>query len=1040
MKTSLSQRYPAFRSCPPFRIARNFRGLLVAWVSALSLLAAVPLSAQGSTGTIEGRVQNAVSGDYLNNARISVVGTNRIVFSDSAGDYRIGSLPAGPQTLRISYTGLEAQEITVQVAPGGTVRQDVSLTSASRYALDPKTVKLDPFTVVATREIDAASLAINEQRYAANIKNVVAADAFGDVSEGNVGEFVKRLPGIIINYAAGDAYSISVRGFAPEYTAVTVDGNLIPSASFSANSLSRGNNLEQVSMNNMARVEVIKSIVPSISADSLGGTVNLVSKSAFERSKPQLIVRGTLQFTLDDFALKNTPGPGSRKTSKVRPGYELSYVNPLTKNFGFTLNSLLSDQFGKLLGPFVAYEFAPGAGGSETAPYLRGFRTTDDPRETKRESYAGNVDWRPFSSLTLSLGYRYSVYDLFTAPTRLGFNTGTNPVASSPTFTRGRTGAGTVAHEQIWTSKFGNTKQFNLSGKFERGRWKADFSGSIGDSKNRYADVDEGFFSQATTSIPSATVRFEGANGVNMPSVVTVTNAAGQRVDWTRLDNYRLNSVFAGGWDTRDEIDSATFNLRRGLEVADVPAVIKVGASYRGRAVDRRLYLPRWVFVGADGVAGTADDTAAPFVDKVYTGVDAKFNTPTDIQWPNLNTIYSLYREHPSYFVLQQPAAFISNARDSERIEEEIDALYFQGELSAMKGRLFIVGGVRMERTKNSGVGLKRDRNAVYQRSASGSLLRDAAGRPILITTDPIGGARLEWQERGLSASRTYSGYYPSVNATFSVTPDLLFRLSYATTLGRPNFTNVLPNLDIIEPTAEGATIGQISARNPGLKPWTGTNYEASLEYYFKRSGVVSAGVFRKNIKDGFGSKSVTVNDAVLEEFELDQRYRDWVFVTTFNVGAPVTITGIELNYQQQLTFLPAWARGFSAFGNLTVLDLDGPETAFSSFYTKTANWGLSFSRGRVGASLAWNYRGARSSVFTSIGPDGVAYTRELLTLDLTSECRLTPKISVFLNARNVTNALTRIERFTSKSPAYSRPYSWQEGGVKISAGIRGQF
>lgn len=793
-------------------------------------------------------------------------------------------------------------------------------------------------------------------------------------------------------------------------------------------------------MNNMARVEVIKSIVPSISADSLGGTVNLVSKSAFERSKPQLTLRGTLQFTLDNFALKDTPGPGSRKTSKLRPGYEFSYVNPVTKNFGFTLNSMLSDQFGKLLGPFVTYEFTPAAGGSETAPYLRGFRTTDDPRETKRESYAGNMDWRPFPALTLSLGYRYSVYDLFTAPTRLGFNTGTLPTSYGPTFTQGRTGVGTVAHEQIWTSKFGNTKQVNVAGKFERGRWKADFSGSYGDSKNQYADVDEGFFSQATTSIPSATVRFDGANGVNMPSQITVTNAAGQRVDWTRLENYRLNSVFSGGWDTRDEIKSATFNLRRALDVGGVPAVVKVGGSYRERAVDRRLYQPRWVYVGADGVASTADDTAAPFVDKVYTGVDAKFNTPTDIQWPDLNAIYRLYRDHPNYFVLQQPAAFISNASTSERIVEEIDALYFQGELSALKGRLFLVGGVRMERTQNEGVGLKRDRNAVYRRNASGGLLRDAAGNPILITTDPIERAALEYQERGLSASRTYTGYYPSVNATFSITPDLLFRMSYATTLGRPNFTNVVPNLDIIEPTAEGVNIGQISARNPSLKPWTGRNYEASLEYYFKRSGVASVGVFRKVIKDGFGTSTTTVNEALLEEFELDARYKDWVFVSTFNVGAPVTITGIELNYQQQLSFLPNWARGFSAFGNLTLLDLDGPETAFSSFYTKTANWGLSFSRGRVGASLAWNYRGPRSSVFPSIGADGVAFIRELLTLDATTECRLTPNISFFLNARNVTNALTYNERFTSKSPAYSRPSSWQDGGVKIAAGLRGQF
>jgi hypothetical protein len=270
---------------PGFRISVRLYRSLAAFVV---LAAAGQSYAQSAAGSVEGRVQNAVTGDFLNNARVAVKGSPIVVFTDVDGKFRLNAVPAGAATVQVTYTGLDSQEQMVQVTPAGITRHDFGLTSKARYGA-AETVVLDPLTVAATREMNAAALAINEQRYAPNIKNVIAADAFGDVSEGNVGEFIKRLPGVTINEAAGDAYSISLRGFAPEFTPITVDGNTVPSASFSATSVSRGSNLEQVSMSNVSRLEVVKSPIPSVSADSLGGSVNLISKSAFER-EPRLVL------------------------------------------------------------------------------------------------------------------------------------------------------------------------------------------------------------------------------------------------------------------------------------------------------------------------------------------------------------------------------------------------------------------------------------------------------------------------------------------------------------------------------------------------------------------------------------------------------------------------------------------------------------------------------------------------------------------------------------------------------------------------------
>lgn len=989
-------------------------------------------------------MQNAITGDYLMSAQVIVKGSNRVTLTDATGVFRLGGVPAGNVTVTVSYTGLDSQESTLQVAAGGTTRHDVNLTSRSLYGAAGEAIQLDRFTVEASREMNAAALAINEQRHSPNIKNVIAADAFGDVSEGNVGEFMKRLPGVTINEAAGDAYSISLRGFSPEFTPVTIDGNSVPSASFSATSVSRGNNLEQISMSNVARLEVVKSPIPSVSADSLGGSVNLISKTAFERSKPELTARATVQFTADDHALDKSPGPGSPQTRKLRPGYEFSYTNPVTKNFGFTLSSLLSDQFGKLLGPIRTFESAPAQGGNIANPYLRALRTTNDARETTRQSFAGSADWRPFEDLTLTASVRHTLYDLFTAPQRMNFNTGNNPAAYGPDFTRGRTGAGTIVHQQIWTAKFGNTDQFALSGRYRRGSWKADFSGSYAESGNKYRDVDNGFFRGATTRLVSPTVSFEGYDPRPLfPATIAVRNAAGAPIDWTRLSNYELVNVLSVQRDAKDEITSGALNLRRELGARSYSGAVQVGTAYRKRIVDREARDETRTFVGADGIPGTADDSAAPFVDPSYLGVDQKFGVPEGIQWPDLRALHRLYQERPQYFsfpVAAQATSHIFEVTNSERISERITAAYVQGEIGLLDRRLSIVGGVRLEQTENAGVGLLRDRDAVYQRNSAGVLVRAANGSPVLRTNDLLERAKLEYLRRGLRASHSYSDYYPSVNATFALRPDVLLRASYARTLGRPNFNNVVPNMDVIEDLESGGADGRIVARNPALKPWTGDNFDLSLEYYFKDGGIVSAGVFRKEIVNGFGTSTVVLDEALLGQFELDRTYLGWDLQTTFNIGETAKINGVELNYQQALTFLPSWARGLAVFANTTRLNVDGPTAAFSTLVKKSANWGVSYSRSRIGLGLSWNYRGSNVEPLTSLGADGQIYTHSRTTLDLTSELRITPRWSAFFNARNLTNSKLYEDRFSAQTPGYSRTPRSVDYGVKMSAGVKARF
>ena len=71
---------------------------------------------------------------------------------------------------------------------------------------------LESFVVASSKEMDGAALAINEQRFARNIVNVVSADEFGTIADGSIGEFMKFLPGITSDYTGGDARRFSISG------------------------------------------------------------------------------------------------------------------------------------------------------------------------------------------------------------------------------------------------------------------------------------------------------------------------------------------------------------------------------------------------------------------------------------------------------------------------------------------------------------------------------------------------------------------------------------------------------------------------------------------------------------------------------------------------------------------------------------------------------------------------------------------------------------------------------------------------------------
>ena len=184
-----------------------------------------------------------------------------------------------------------------------------------------------------------------------------------------------------------------------------------------------------------------------------------------------------------------------------------------------------------------------------------------------------------------------------------------------------------------------------------------------------------------------------------------------------------------------------------------------------------------------------------------------------------------------------------------------------------MQNRLWLVGGVRYERTDDEGWGPLNDPSAQYQKDASGRVIDGnpsvAGVQPIFLSNDLLARAQQRYKERGSHTERDYAGFYPSFNASFSIRDDLVLRFGYASTIGRPPLAQIIPGVTMPDPTASSRTITVI---NTGLKPWTAENYDLSLESYLFKNGKGSIGVFQKDITGFFVSTQspATAEDLVL--------------------------------------------------------------------------------------------------------------------------------------------------------------------------------
>lgn len=1000
----------------------------------LSLTSLLPFaSAQSAaTGSVTGRVLDPSTGRYLNNARVTVEGSNASTFTNEYGEYQLNGLPPGEAKIRAFYSGLGEQTVTVQVPSNQSVTQDITF----RQATQGDAVLLDKFTVASHRDTDIAAIAVNEQRFSPNIKTVIEANAFGDIAEGNVGEFLKFLPGVTVDYVAADVRTVSVRGFPASFSSVSIDGFRMASSSSGASS--RAFEFEQVSINNAARIEVVKVPTPSMPADALGGAINLISKNAFEREGAQFNYRTYFNFNSEDPTLKKTPGPGRKETYKALPGFDFDYTIPVTKNLGFVVTGLSSNQFNEQHRTQNTWNFAQ-AGATPTAPFLQNYVMQDGPKNSFRDSVSVKMDWKISPNSLLWVGVQSNYYKSFFGNRNITWEAGANNVPTpatgqalsfGPSFTTGATGRGSVRHGGSFRDKLGATNALLAKYRFVGDVWEFDAGAGAAASRTWYRDTGRGHFSEVRTTLQGVSrVNFANIEG-DRPGTITALTAAGSPIDYTNLGNYRINTVRSVPIDAKDQFNSIHANLKRELNMLPFQASLMAGFDIREQSRDIRRLDTTWNFVGPDGIANTADDNAGNYGDERY-GVYSGWGF-TGIQWYDPYKLWDLSRSNPTYFT--QTADQIRNAerfriQNSSELTETVSSVYLQADARFLQNRLSITTGVRFEKTDDEGNGA----------------LTPNSGSTLAIVQST-------WRERGFKVDESYEGYYPSIHANFNITDELILRAAYAAALGRPDFGNILP-LVRVNPDATASDDGAgslpgrtITYNNTELKPYEADNWDVSLEYYFRNGGLFSVGVFRKDLENFFENSSTVATAADVEALGLDSAFAGFDLLTKRNSKNVARITGMEINFRQPLTFIPGVGKYLMFFANATKLDLDGSASAdFSGFIQESANAGITFTHSPVVVRANVNYRGRQINSQQTGAQYGATngfyeYYDDRVTLDVNAEYAFSKRVQVFANVRNLFNKSQDLQRYNANSPDYSHLYRREKFGAQITVGVKGTF
>ncbi|MSU23915.1 MAG: TonB-dependent receptor [Opitutus sp.] len=962
----------------------------------VAALGATQLSAQAGGGALTGTVANSATRAFLDHAEVKVTGTNLSVLTDRDGSYRFENLAPGTYSLAVSYTGLDVETRSVAVGAGQTARQDFNLTSGI--------YKMGEFVVAAEAEGNAA--AINQQKKSDVFIQAISADTLGIVPDGNIGEFLRYVPGIQVNFSNADASTVSMRGQDPEATLFTFDGQIPAAAGTpprsstgSSDASSRAFEFSSATISNIETIEVFKAPPPWMSP-STGGVINAVTKNAFAQKGRRFSTTFMLSANSEMLRLGEVPGPGARPTSRLKPGGSINYSEAFLNNtLGLTLSyfesNVINPQHNYAMGysPVVAGTVANPVTG-QSRYNVNTFTLVDGPQVKNRRTLALSADYKLGAHTVVKLKTSYNGFLNQSRSHTFRVKPGTIDAAATTTDAIVRNAGVDVFDD--YSDQVGVSYGYVGSIEHRFGPWKFDGSASYSKSDSKVTDLPSMIQSVQFNLVAAQGVAVRITADPNIPAPLTMVQTAGP--DLYDLHSYTNTTGLSLQTSPRFQNDR-TWNLKldvkRDFANFRIPFDLRAGASLY--QLHRKKQAGQIVlnFLGPDGITGTADDGpntlnaslfegAATYGDKFLYG----------IRKPPLLDPYKVaaYMKQNPLAIQDIAAANIARRfTNSQSMAQDITSAYVASTVK-VGSRLTLMGGVRAEQTENFLRGLYRVNSATRG-------ITDALQQQLALFSQTQ------------RATSDYTDVFPNFQSTYRFTPDLLFRGAVTRSMSRPGVQSILPATTV----NDTATIPSVTVNNAGLLPTYSRNIDLQFELYTRPAGTVTLGWFRKTITNYIITATEVIQPGNDNGFE--GQYAGYNLVTQDN-GGKGQFEGLEFSARQGLQpwlkFLPEPLRGWEVFGGYNKNTKgEAPNRAgvvtkplAPNFYDWNANWGVSYMTPR---------RLLYVNVRTTIFPEAIttaATTTNLLPVfesshqrwDATVRLQFSRTYSVELTGSNLTN------------------------------------
>ena len=904
---------------------------------------------ENNSGLVTGQITDAEK-QILPGASIIVEGMHAGVTSDINGFYTIANLKPGTYTLKVSYVGYSPKEMTVTIANGKVLTRDVVLDEGAELK-----------EVEVLGAFSGQRKAFQMQKAAMGVTNVVSADQVGKFPDSNIGDALKRINGINVQYDQGEARFGQVRGTSADLTSVTVNGNRLPSAEGDT----RNVQLDLIPADMIQTIEVNKVVTSDMDGDAIGGEVNLVTKS-----------------TPSHRILNFTAGTGYTWISE-KPQL----------NLGATWGQrFFNDKFGVMAS--ASYQYAPGGSDNTEFEYVEkdGKVVLNEAQvrqyyvTRERQSYSLGLDYR-FSPLhKISFKGIYNRRNDWENRYRISYKKLASDPSSQSVVIQTKAGSDNNKDARLERQQ---TMDFTLDGEHQFGRLNVDWASS---------------FSRATEDRPNERYigwKLKGSDDLDFGAAM---EDAGKKQPYCSL---AIPSFDEGKWKLDEFTNSdqsiseneikERINFSLPLVSGKFGNTLRFGYKYTNKHKKRNTEYYDYT--------DAADKYLSDWKDNLSTQVRSSFMPGS--QYPIGTQFVSKGYLGNMDFDKADGQELLEEEAGNYKATEQIHAAYLRLD-QRLGAKLTATAGLRMESTrlKTSGVNYMVDEEEEESLTPTGEFRNN------------------------------YTNWLPSLLLKYTPDDNSNVRFSITKTISRPKYSALVANKSFNLADQE-ATIG-----DPNIKPTEAWNFDLSADYYFKSIGMVSLGLFYKDIKN--------VNVESLGYYtgeELGLAGNGELFEVTQNMNAyDARVFGVEVAWQRDFGFIAPELRCLGFYGNYTYTHSttrnynprlgieDGDDVKMAGSPEHTANASLYFEKNGVNVRLSYNFASDFIDMMNTGSRELDRYYDKVNYLDLNASYTWgkNTKFTVYAEANNLLNQPLRYYQGESKRTMQVEYY-----GVKVNAGIK---